>query len=130
MGRENRLKTKAGSLSGGQRQALTLLVATLVPPKLLLLDEHTAALDPVAAKKILRMTTEITEEHGITTLMITHNIGTALEMGTRTIMMHSGVIVMDLHGDERKQMSVEELLRRYKDRVHETLDTDRMLLEE
>jgi putative ABC transport system ATP-binding protein len=130
MGLENRLKTKAGSLSGGQRQALTLLLATLVPPKLLLLDEHTAALDPVAAKKILKLTVELSGEHHITTLMITHNIGTALETGTRTIMMHRGTVVMDLRGDERKKMSVEELLRRYKDAAHENLDTDRILLGE
>jgi putative ABC transport system ATP-binding protein len=130
MGLEHRLKAKAGSLSGGQRQALTLLLATLVPPKLLLLDEHTAALDPVAAKKILTMTGDLSGEHHITALMITHNISTALEMGSRTIMMHRGAVVMDLRGDERKKMSVEELLRRYKEAAHETLDTDRILLGE
>jgi putative ABC transport system ATP-binding protein len=130
MGLENRLKAKAGSLSGGQRQALALLLATLVPPKLLLLDEHTAALDPVAAKKILGLTVDMTREHHITTLMITHNIRSALETGTRTVMMHKGKVVMDLRGDERKNMTVEELLRRYKDTVHEYLDTDRILLGE
>jgi putative ABC transport system ATP-binding protein len=130
MGLEERLKAKAGTLSGGQRQALTLLLATLVPPKLLLLDEHTAALDPVAAKKILGLTEEISAEHRITTLMITHNIGSALEMGTRTIMMHKGTVVMDLKDSERKNMAVEDLLRRYKDTVHENLDADRMLLGE
>jgi putative ABC transport system ATP-binding protein len=130
MGLEHRLKTPAGSLSGGQRQALALLLATLVPPKLLLLDEHTAALDPVAAKKILGLTVELTREHQITTLMITHNIRSALETGTRTIMMHKGKVVMDLRGDERKNMTVEELLRRYRDAVHEHLDTDRILLDE
>lgn len=130
MGLEERLKVKAGTLSGGQRQALTLLLATLVPPKLLLLDEHTAALDPVAAKKILGLTEEISAEHRITTLMITHNIGSALEMGTRTIMMHKGTVVMDLKDSERKNMAVEDLLRRYKDTVHENLDADRMLLGE
>ncbi|MDR1177505.1 MAG: ATP-binding cassette domain-containing protein [Spirochaetaceae bacterium] len=130
MGLEERLKVKAGTLSGGQRQALTLLLATLVPPKLLLLDEHTAALDPVAAKKILGLTEEISAGHRITTLMITHNIGSALEMGTRTIMMHKGTVVMDLKDDERKNMTVEDLLRRYKHTVHENLDADRMLLEE
>ncbi|MDR1428716.1 MAG: ATP-binding cassette domain-containing protein [Spirochaetaceae bacterium] len=128
MGLEHRLKTKAGSLSGGQRQALALLLAVMVPPKLLLLDEHTAALDPVAAKKILELTLELTREHHITTLMITHNISSALETGTRTIMMHKGKIVMDLQGEERKNMAVEELLHRYRDAVHENLDTDRILL--
>jgi putative ABC transport system ATP-binding protein len=130
MGLEHRLKTRAGSLSGGQRQALTLLLATMVPPKLLLLDEHTAALDPVAAKKILGLTVELTSEHQITTLMITHNIRSALETGTRTVMMHKGKVVMDLRGGERKNMTVEELLRRYRDTVHEYLDTDRILLNE
>jgi putative ABC transport system ATP-binding protein len=128
MGLEQRLKSKAASLSGGQRQALTLLLATLVPPKLLLLDEHTAALDPVAAKKILSLTGEIIREHGITSLMITHNIQSALETGSRTIMMHHGSVAMDLRGEERKNLSVEELLRRYKETVHETLDTDRIIL--
>jgi len=127
MGLETRLKTPVGTLSGGQRQALTLLLATLVPPKLLLLDEHTAALDPIAAKKILALTVEITGVHNITTLMITHNILSALETGNRTIMMHKGRIVMDLRGKEREQMTVEELLERYREQVQETLDTDRLL---
>jgi putative ABC transport system ATP-binding protein len=127
MGLESRLKTRAASLSGGQRQALTLLLATLVPPKLLLLDEHTAALDPVAAKKILALTADITRTNSITTIMITHNISSALETGGRTIMMHKGNIVMDLRDDERKNMTVEDLLRRYQDTVHEALDTDRII---
>jgi len=126
MGLETRLKAPVGTLSGGQRQALTLLLATLVPPKLLLLDEHTAALDPIAAKKILALTVEITGVHNITTLMITHNILSALETGRRTIMMHKGRIVMDLRGKEREQMTVEEL-ERYREQVQETLDTDRLL---
>ncbi|GHU08581.1 ABC transporter ATP-binding protein [Spirochaetia bacterium] len=130
MGLETRLKTRAGSLSGGQRQALTLLLATLVPPKLLLLDEHTAALDPVSAKKVLQLTGEITAEHRITTLMITHNISSALELGTRTIMMHRGKIVMDLKGSERKNISTQELLERYRETVHEQLDTDKIVLTE
>ncbi|MDR1315965.1 MAG: ATP-binding cassette domain-containing protein [Spirochaetales bacterium] len=129
MGLEDRLKTPVGSLSGGQRQALTLLIATLVPPKLLLLDEHTAALDPVTAKKVLNLTRDITAAHGITTLMITHNISSALEMGTRTIMMNKGRLVMDLRGGERAGLSVEDLLARYKTTVHENLDSDKILLD-
>jgi putative ABC transport system ATP-binding protein len=129
MGLEDRLKTPVGALSGGQRQALTLLVATLVPPKLLLLDEHTAALDPVTAKKVLGLTRDISGTHGITTLMITHNISSALELGTRTIMMNKGRIVMDLSGPQRERLSVEDVLARYKNTVHETLDSDKILLD-
>ncbi|WP_010254644.1 ABC transporter ATP-binding protein [Treponema primitia] len=129
MGLESRLKTPASLLSGGQRQALTLLLATLVPPKLLLLDEHTAALDPVSAKKVIDLTAEITKTHNITTLMITHSISQALELGTRTVMMHKGKIVMDISGDERHTLSAQGLLERYKEAVHEELDTDRILLE-
>jgi putative ABC transport system ATP-binding protein len=130
MGLENRLKTRTGLLSGGQRQALTLLLATLVPPKLLLLDEHTAALDPVSAKKVIELTGEITKTHNITTLMITHSISQALELGTRTVMMHKGKIVMDISGAERHKLTAQSLLERYKETVHEELDTDRILLED
>jgi putative ABC transport system ATP-binding protein len=130
MGLENRLKTKVESLSGGQRQALTLLIATLVPPKLLLLDEHTAALDPVTAKKVLALTEEIARAHGITTLMITHNVSSALEMGNRTVMMHRGNIVMDICGKERENMTVESLLGKYRSVVHHALDTDKILFKE
>jgi putative ABC transport system ATP-binding protein len=112
MGLEDRLKTRVGLLSGGQRQAVTLLLATLVPPKLLLLDEHTAALDPVSAKKVLQLTEEITHTHKIATLMITHSISSALELGTRTVMMHQGAIVMDLRGDERRGVTAGDLLGR------------------
>lgn len=128
MGLEDRLKTDVGQLSGGQRQALTLLIATIVPPKLLLLDEHTAALDPVTARSVTELTAEITNEHGITTLMITHNIESALEIGTRTIMMKSGRIVLDISGEERKNMTVEKLLKCYKDVTHSELSDDRILL--
>jgi putative ABC transport system ATP-binding protein len=128
MGLEDRLKTPVGLLSGGQRQALTLLLATMVPPRLLLLDEHTAALDPVSAKKILSLTGEIVGTHGIATLMITHNISSALELGTRTVMMHKGRIVMDLRGQERAGLSTGDLLVRYNDAVREVLDTDRVVL--
>ena len=127
MGLENRLKERVGLLSGGQRQALALLLATLVTPKLLLLDEHTTALDPVAAEKIMRLTSDIVAENGITTLMITHNISSALEMGTRTVTMDRGKIVMDLHGEERKNMNTYELLQLYRSVTQRELDNDRML---
>jgi putative ABC transport system ATP-binding protein len=129
MGLENRLKTRTSLLSGGQRQALTLLLATLVPPRLLLLDEHTAALDPVSAKRVIELTGEITKMHNITTLMITHSISQALELGTRTVMMHKGKIVMDISGAERHNLTAQSLLERYKETVHEELDIDRILLE-
>jgi putative ABC transport system ATP-binding protein len=129
MGLEHRLSTPVGALSGGQRQALSLLTATLAPPKLLLLDEHTAALDPVSAGKILDLTRRITQAHRTTTLMITHNISSALELGTRTIMMHKGRVVMDVRNPERETLSVESLLKRYRESSGETLDTDRILLE-
>lgn len=113
LGLENRMKTKIGLLSGGQRQAVTLVMATLVKPKLLLLDEHTAALDPVSAKTVTEITKKIVSENNITTLMITHNISSALDMGTRTIMMESGSIVMDLKGEERKKATVQSLLAKF-----------------
>ena len=105
LGLEDRLTSKVGLLSGGQRQALTLLMATLQKPKLLLLDEHTAALDPGAAEKVMALTKKIVEENKITTLMITHDMEYALEYGSRTIMLDSGKIVMDLTGKEREEMN-------------------------
>jgi putative ABC transport system ATP-binding protein len=113
MGLENRLKTRVGSLSGGQRQALALLLATLVPPKILLLDEHTAALDPMSARKILALTREITAETRVATLMITHNVPSSLEIGNRTVMLRRGKIVMDIRGEDRARISAGELLERY-----------------
>ena len=107
LGLENRMKTKIGLLSGGQRQAVTLVMATLVKPKLILLDEHTAALDPVSAKTVTEITKKIVSENNITTLMITHNISSALDMGTRTIMMESGSIAMDLKDEDRKKATVQ-----------------------
>lgn len=109
MGLENRMKTKMGLLSGGQRQAASLLMATIAQPKLLLLDEHTAALDPGAAQKVMELTGRITSENKITTLMITHDMDYALEYGNRTIMMDSGHVVMDLSGEKRAQMTPGQL---------------------
>ena len=128
MGLEDRMKQPVGLLSGGQRQALTLLMATLVPPKILLLDEHTAALDPATADKVLRITREVVAEHKITTMMVTHNMHQALELGNRTLMMDSGRIVLDVQGEERKNMTVNDLLERFKAKVGEDLDNDRILL--
>ena len=113
LGLENRMNTKIGLLSGGQRQAVTLVMATLVKPKLLLLDEHTAALDPASAKSVTELTKKIVADNNITTLMITHNISSALEMGTRTIMMDSGSIVLDLIDEERKKATVQTLLAKF-----------------
>lgn len=128
MGLEDRLKTKMGQLSGGQRQAVTLMMSTLVTPKLLLLDEHTAALDPLTAEKVLDITQRIVAENSITTMMITHNIKSALKLGTRTIMLECGKTVLDLKGDERNNMTVQDLLGLYRQKSGKELDNDRMLL--
>lgn len=128
MGLEDRLKTKMGQLSGGQRQAVTLMMSTLVTPKLLLLDEHTAALDPLTAEKVLDITQRIVAENSITTMMITHNIKSALKLGTRTIMLECGKSVLDLKGDERNNMTVQDLLGLYRQKSGKELDNDRMLL--
>ena len=128
MGLEDRMKQPVGLLSGGQRQALTLLMATMNPPWLLLLDEHTAALDPGTAEKVLKLTREVVEEHKITTMMITHNMNQALELGNRTLMMDAGRIVLDVQGAERKSMTVSDLLKRFKAKVGEDLGNDRILL--
>ncbi len=128
LGLEDRMKTKMGLLSGGQRQAVTLLMSTLVTPKLLLLDEHTAALDPGTAEKVLRITKEIVKEHQITTMMITHNIQSALDLGNRTIMMDSGKIVLDIQGEQRANMTVADALALFKKESHKELDNDRILL--
>ena len=128
LGLEDRMKSKVGLLSGGQRQALTLLMATLVTPKLLLLDEHTAALDPATAEKVLNITKKIVEENGLTCMMITHNIGDALSLGNRTIMMDSGSIILDISGEERSQMTVPKLLEMFHQKSNKALDNDRILL--
>ena len=128
LGLEDRMKTKVGLLSGGQRQALTLLMATIITPKLLLLDEHTAALDPVTAEKVLDITQKIVAENRITCMMVTHNIQSALGLGTRTIMMDDGRIVLDLSGKERAEMTVLKLIERFQETSKKNLDSDRMLL--
>lgn len=128
LGLEDRLTSKVGLLSGGQRQALTLLMATLVTPKLLLLDEHTAALDPGTAEKVLELTRTIVAEHRITCLMVTHNMKQALELGNRTLMMAEGNIVLDVSGQERAGMTVDDLLRRFRAGTGHDLDNDRILL--
>ena len=113
LGLEDRLTSKVGLLSGGQRQALTLLMATMVPPDLLLLDEHTAALDPGTADKVLKLTQEIIEKNHTTCLMVTHNMQQALSMGNRTLMMDDGKIVLDVEGKERENMTVTDLLEKF-----------------
>lgn len=128
LGLEDRMKQPVGLLSGGQRQALTLLMATMVTPKLLLLDEHTAALDPATADKVLELTKKIVAEHHITCLMITHNMHDALTLGNRTLMMDHGRIVLDVGGEERTRMTVPELLERFAQNVGHQLDNDRILL--
>ena len=128
MGLEDRMKQPVGLLSGGQRQALTLLMATFCPPKLLLLDEHTAALDPATAEKVLEITKDVVAQHKITTLMVTHNMGQALELGNRTLMMDGGNIVLDVAGEQRSNMTVADLLAQFKLGVGKDLDNDRMLL--
>lgn len=124
LGLEDRMDHPVGLLSGGQRQALTLLMATLVTPKLLLLDEHTAALDPATAEKVLNLTAKIVAENNITCLMITHNIPSALNLGNRTIMMNNGSIVMELSGKERSNMTTETLLKAFHD---QGMSNDRIL---
>jgi len=130
MGLEDRMKQPVGLLSGGQRQALTLLMATLVAPKILMLDEHTAALDPGTADKVLALTRQIVERDHITTLMVTHNMNQALELGNRTLMMDSGHIVLDVSGEERAGMTVGDLLERFRAGAGKELDNDRILLSE
>ena len=128
MGLEDRMKQPVGLLSGGQRQALTLLMATLVTPKLLLLDEHTAALDPATAEKVLELTRNIVAEKKITCLMVTHNMHQALELGNRTLMMDAGRVVFDVQGEERSRMTVDDLLEKFRENAGKTLDNDRILL--
>lgn len=130
MGLEDRMNQPVGLLSGGQRQALTLLMATVVTPRLLLLDEHTAALDPGTAEKVLNLTKEIVEREHITCMMITHNMHQALELGNRTFMMADGKIVLDVRDEERKRMTVNDLLLKFREGAGRDLSTDKILLSE
>lgn len=128
LGLEQRLDAKVALLSGGQRQALTLLMATMTHPKLLLLDEHTAALDPATAEKILHLTRQIIEDQDLTTLMITHNMHQALNTGDRTLMMDGGQIVLDLDADERRALTVQDLVDKFTRVRHSALVDDELLL--
>ena len=128
LGLEDRLSSKVGLLSGGQRQALTLLMAVMKKPKVLLLDEHTAALDPATAEKVLALTEEIVAKDHITCMMITHNMQSALEHGSRTIMMDRGGIILDVAGQERAALGVADLLERFRQAAGSMLDNDRILL--
>ena len=128
MGLEERTSSLMGLLSGGQRQAVTLLMATLTIPKLLLLDEHTAALDPITAEKVLTITKDVVETNNITTMMITHNMADALKYGNRLLMMKDGRVVLDIEGDEEKTYTVEKLLQKFKENTGTQLDNDRMML--
>jgi len=128
LGLEDRLTTRVGLLSGGQRQALTLLMATLKPPKLLLLDEHTAALDPNTAEKVLELTELFISRYKLTTMMVTHNMEDALRIGNRTIMMHEGRIILDLGEKQRKNTCIPDLLEMFKKASGITMANDKMLL--
>lgn len=128
LGLEDRMNNKVGLLSGGQRQALTLLMATMKKPKLLLLDEHTAALDPKTAKAVLDLTKEIVEEDKLTALMVTHNMRDAIAIGNRLIMMHEGRIIYDVRGEEKMNLTVEDLLKKFEQASGEEFANDRMML--
>ena len=128
LGLDTRLSAKVGTLSGGQRQALTLLMATLRKPKLLLLDEHTAALDPKTALKVLTLSAKIVEENHLTTMMITHNMKDAIKYGNRLIMMYEGHVIYDVRGEEKKNLQVSDLLQRFEQVSDGEFANDRMLL--
>lgn len=128
IGLENRLKVDTQYLSGGQRQALTLVMAALVKPKLLLLDEHTSALDPKTSEMVMELTQKIVESHDLTTLMITHDMNHAIEYGNRLIMLYQGKIVVDVKGEEKKNLTVEDLMRLFHQNSGETLVSDELVL--
>lgn len=128
LGLENRMTAKVGLLSGGQRQALTLLMATLNKPKLLLLDEHTAALDPRTAAKVLELSEKIIRENRLMTLMVTHNMKDAIRYGNRLIMMNEGRVILDISGEEKKQLTIELLMDAFAKASGESFVNDRMLL--
>lgn len=128
LGLESRMTSKVGLLSGGQRQALTLLMATLQKPKLLLLDEHTAALDPRTAKKVLELTEELINQDNLTALMVTHNMKDAITYGNRLIMMHEGTVILDVKGEDKKNLKVSDLLEMFEKAVGFEMDNDTLLL--
>ena len=128
LGLEDRLTAKVGLLSGGQRQALTLLMASLKKPKVLLLDEHTAALDPKTAAKVLELSDQIVEEHRLTTLMVTHNMKDAIAHGNRLIMLDAGRVILDIRGEDKKKLTVPDLLARFTAASGEEVESDRLLL--
>ena len=128
LGLEDRMSSKVGLLSGGQRQALTLLMAALQKPKVLLLDEHTAALDPKTAAKVLELSDKIIAENHLTAMMVTHNMRDAIAHGNRLIMMNEGQVALDISGDEKKSLTVEDLLMKFEQASGETFDDDKALL--
>ncbi len=128
LGLEGRLGSRVSLLSGGQRQALTLLMATLVKPRVLLLDEHTAALDPGMAEQITQITARVVHDHRLTTLMVTHNMQQALSMGTRTLMMHQGEVILDINSEERSHLTVSDLVRKFSEIRKEAALDDKLLL--
>lgn len=128
LGLETRMSSKVGLLSGGQRQAITLLMATIKKPKLLLLDEHTAALDPKTAAKVLELSDKIISENNLTALMVTHNMNDAIAHGNRLIMMNDGKVILDISGEEKKKLTVEQLLQKFEQVSGSKIDNDRMLL--
>ena len=128
MGLEDRMKNPVCLLSGGQRQALTLLMATLKKPQILLLDEHTAALDPKTAAKVLQLSDEIIAKNHLTAMMVTHNMANAIEYGNRLIMMNDGKIIYDVKGEEKKKLTVDDLLQKFEEASGSALNNDRMLL--
>lgn len=128
LGLENRLTTSVGLLSGGQRQAITLLMATLIKPKLLLLDEHTAALDPKTAKKVLALTQKLVSENNITTLMITHNMNDAVAYGNRLVMMNEGKIIYDVSGEEKRNLTIKDLMEKFEESAPSLLENDCAML--
>ncbi|WP_173434878.1 ABC transporter ATP-binding protein [Sharpea azabuensis] len=128
LGLESRMTSKVGLLSGGQRQAITLLMATLTKPKVLLLDEHTAALDPATSSKVLMLTNKIVDEMQLTTMMVTHNMQDAIDVGNRLIMMYDGQIIYDVKGEEKKKLTVNDLLKKFEEASGSEFVNDRMLL--
>jgi putative tryptophan/tyrosine transport system ATP-binding protein len=128
LGLEDRLNAKVGLLSGGERQALSLLMATFTNPNILLLDEHTAALDPARAELITNLTKKVVDEHGLTTLMVTHNMQQALDLGNRLIMMDKGQIILDINGEKKQNLTIEDLLKEFQRIRGEQFESDRAVL--